>query len=107
MTKKKKKITAEKKIKFFFWSKTPIYLSGSVSGSGSETLHSAGIESFPSNPLTTPCHAIKLLLAQYSLCGCGMALKLKAKQEKCTYAGVENLQAYSLQEKRGYFCLCA
>jgi hypothetical protein len=29
-----------------------------------------------------------------------MALKLKAKQEKCTYTGVENLQAYSLQEKR-------
>ncbi len=27
--------------------------------------------------------------------------KLKAKQEKCTYTGVENLQAYSLQEKEG------
>jgi hypothetical protein len=30
-----------------------------------------------------------------------MALKLKAKQEKCTYTRVKNLQAYSLHEKRG------
>ncbi len=61
--------------------------------------HPAEIESFPSNPnIALPLNYF--LRSTYSLCGCGMALKLKAKQEKCTYTGVENLHAYSLQEKR-------